>query len=138
MNLREEVEHFCNPYNEIGIMNFMFKSYFIGNKKYRTKHEKMFSLLFQELEQQVTFGTGKGGLKKYGSKKFTADFLDRENKIVFEIDGPGHRTTKQHYKDLLKQLFFLEVHDIKTVRVTNEKVEELMEGRVQEIERTNA
>ena len=89
-----------------------------------TIHENMFASLFPMLERQVTFGTGKGGLEKWGTKKFTADFYDPENKVVYEIDGNSHDVFINQVNDRLKELF-LEDKGIKTVRIRNKRVEEL-------------
>ena len=39
-----------------------------------TKPEILFGIMFPWLQYQVTFGTGKEGLAKWGSKKYVADF----------------------------------------------------------------
>ena len=36
-----------------------------------TTHERVFHLMYPSLEKQVVIGTGKGGYKKWGVKKFT-------------------------------------------------------------------
>lgn len=72
----------------------------------------------------MTFGTGSGGLEKWGTKKFTADFFDKENNVVYEIDGKSHARLYNQLVDELKKRFLLE-KGIKTVRVTNEQVMEL-------------
>lgn len=88
-----------------------------------TIHENMFASLFPKFERQVTFGSGKGGLKKWGTKKFTADFYDPELKIVYEIDGKSHDVFINQLNDELKRRF-LEEKGIKTKRIRNEQVEE--------------
>jgi hypothetical protein len=133
--LREEInEHLKTLQSPSDIFALMLGGEIIGGKRLRTKHEKMFALLCPGMAQQVVFGTGKGGVKKYESKKFTADFYNESIKTVIEIDGPGHRSQKRRYKDLVRTLFFLEVHQIKTVRFTNKQVEEMLERRIKEIE----
>lgn len=89
-----------------------------------TLHENMFASLFPYLERQVTFGTGKGGYKKWGAKKFTADFYDPDNNIVYEIDGSSHKRLINQITDELKKRFLRE-KGIMTVRIKNEQVEKL-------------
>lgn len=89
-----------------------------------TKHENMFAALFPEFDRQVTFGTGKGGLKKWGTKKFTADFYDPINKIVYEIDGRSHKRLIVQLNDRLKELFLKE-KGIEVIRIKNKIVENL-------------
>lgn len=89
-----------------------------------TKHEVMFSVMFPHFERQVVFGTGKGGLKKWLTKKFTVDFLDRQNLIAYEIDGKSHNTKIGQINDQIKRIF-LEEKGIKVVHLTNMQVEKL-------------
>lgn len=88
-----------------------------------TRHEIMFSVMYPHLKKQVTFGTGKGGLEKWTSKKFTVDFLDIENSIAYEIDGKSHDSEIARITDKIKE-YFLETKGIKTVRFSNDEVEE--------------
>ena len=88
-----------------------------------TRHEIMFSVMYPHLKRQVTFGTGKGGLEKWTSKKFTVDFLDIENSIAYEIDGKSHDSEIARITDKIKE-YFLETKGIKTVRFSNDEVEE--------------
>ena len=88
-----------------------------------TRHEIMFSVMYPHLKRQVTFGTGKGGLEKWTSKKFTVDFLDTENSIAYEIDGKSHDSEIARITDKIKE-YFLETKGIKTVRFSNDEVEE--------------
>lgn len=75
-----------------------------------TDHENMIAAMFPELQRQVTFGTGKGGYKKWRTKKFTVDFLDEKNKVTDEL-----------------KCRFLKGKDIEVVRIKNEKVAELFQ-----------
>lgn len=87
-----------------------------------TRHELMFSTMFPHLERQVTFGAGKGGLKKWLTKKFTVDFFDRQKNIAYEIDGSSHNTQLGWVNDRLKDHFMKE-QGILVVRITNQQVE---------------
>lgn len=89
-----------------------------------TRHEIMFASMHPELEHQVTFGTGLGGLKKWGTKKFTVDFFDRERKIAYEIDGKSHATELGTVNDKIKEIF-LARKNILVVRISNVEVEEV-------------
>lgn len=89
----------------------------------RTLHEQLLSLMALKMRKQVVFGTGKNGLKKYGSKRFIADFVDDENKIVLEVDGNSHKSIKSRIRDLKKEKCLLEIYGYGTVRFTNEMVE---------------
>ena len=106
---------------------------FLGgtNDKERTLHENIFSYLYPHFKPQVVFGTGKGGHKKYLSKKFTVDFLDEENNIAVEIDGKNHTNELQKSKDRIKEIFLFLEHGIKTIRFTNEDVERMLYKRIQ-------
>lgn len=95
-----------------------------------TSEEWKFAIMFPDLEKQVSFGSGKGGYEKYTFKNVTVDFLDRENKIAIEIDGKSHNTEFRKIKDKLKSMMLLEVHGIKTYRISNRKVNELFEGMI--------
>ncbi len=96
----------------------------------RTKHEVMFSILFPELKRQMSFGTGRGGLREYGSTKFVADFYDEKANVVYEIDGPSHATRKAKIRDINKALCLLELYGIRVRRITNQGVERLMKKRI--------
>lgn len=87
-----------------------------------TKHEIMFSSMNPHLERQITFGTGKGGLKKWLTKKFKVDFYDAKNKIAYEIDGKSHQTKIGWVNDRLKDHFMKE-KGILVIHYTNEQVE---------------
>lgn len=91
-----------------------------------TIHENMFASLFPQYERQVTFGTGKGGLERWGTKKFVADFYDPEKKIVYEIDGKSHKRLINQLTDEIKRRFLKE-KGIEKLRITNEQVEKLFD-----------
>lgn len=99
-----------------------------------TKHENVFAQMYPGLERQVTFGTGKGGLEKWHTKKYTCDFFDRKNKIIYEIDGDTHKTELQIIKDQLRDCFFFLEKDIRTVRITNREVEEKLLLRIRDLD----
>lgn len=111
------------------------KCNFVGgmNDKRNTLHENLFHALYPSLKTQVHFGTGKGGLEKYLSKRFTADFYDEESNIIYEIDGSSHRNELQILKDKIRDYFFYHELGIKTVRFTNEEVEQLVIKRLEEL-----
>lgn len=90
-----------------------------------TYHEELFHLMFPQFKQQVPFGTGKGGLEKWGSKKFVADFYDENSKIIYEIDGKSHKPYYRQISDRLRDFFFEENLGIKTLRIMNEDVERM-------------
>ena len=89
-----------------------------------TLHENMFASLFPHFERQVTFGTGKNGLEKWCTKKFTADFYDPKNQVVIESDGNSHKNKRQKVVDRMKEIFFAE-KGIKVYRISNYKVKEI-------------
>jgi hypothetical protein len=97
-----------------------------------TFHEWLFSLLFPTLKKQVSFGTGKGGLKKWLCKCYTADFVDEEDKYIFEIDGKSHNYGIHHLKDKLRDIFFTE-KGYKIVRLSNAEVENMLVKRYRRI-----
>lgn len=93
-----------------------------------TFHEWLFSLMFPTLEKQVSFGTGKGGMKKWLCKCYTVDFLDKKEKYIYEIDGKGHDHGIHNLKDQIRDYFFSE-KGYKVIRVTNKDVENLLVKR---------
>lgn len=99
----------------------------------RTKHENMFAMLYPGLKTQVVFGTGKGGLEKYGCKRFIADFYEESSGYVYEINGSSHYRTKNKIRDLNKRLCLLEKYGIKMIEITNKKVEEVVRKRLIEL-----
>ena len=110
--------------NEIELYKRKLKSFDERGQFDYTLHENMFASLFPSLERQVTFGTGKNGLKTWGSKKFTADFYDTESKTAYEIDGKSHDRLINQLNDEIK-IRFLKGKGIKTLRISNEQVEKL-------------
>lgn len=119
-----------------GFLSLASELFFGGNKlpKFEyTKHENVFAKMYPGLERQVTFGTGKGGLEKWHTKKYTCDFFDRKNKIIYEIDGDSHKSEYQMLKDKFRDCFFYLEKNIKTVRVTNREVEEMLLERIRKL-----
>lgn len=110
--------------NELQLSDRAMKSFDKRGKFDFTLHENMFAALFPHFERQVTFGTGKNGLEKWCTKKYTADFYDSKNQIVIEIDGDSHKIKRQKVVDRMKEIFFTE-KGIKVYRISNDKVEEL-------------
>lgn len=124
----------CSPENPF---HLIFDSFFGGNSKSKinfiggindnrnTLHENLFSALYPKLKKQVHFATGKDGYEKYLTKRYTADFYDEENDIIYEIDGASHDTELQKIKDKIRDYFFWHELGIKTVRLTNKAVEKI-------------
>ena len=110
---------------------------FIGVKEKpifeNTKHEKVFSMLFPELEQQVTFGTGKGGYKEWGVNKFTADFYDKKENTIYEIDGESHFTEIGKLKDKYRDGLLRLLYGVETLRTTNKEVEIMLLERIRKV-----
>jgi very-short-patch-repair endonuclease len=100
----------------------------------RTTHEKMFSLLYPDLRQQVVFGTGKGGYEKYGFKRIIVDFYDEKEKIAYEVDGKNHKNEIRCLKDRIRSSFLWLEHGVRVGRITNEEVEGMLLKRLQELE----
>lgn len=102
------------------------KSNFHGgcNDNFLTKHERIFNHMFPELRSQISYGTGKDGYKKYGVKRYIADFVDDACKVIIEIDGENHKEPLQTLKDNLREIFFIE-NGYMVVRFTNEEVDKL-------------
>jgi len=109
---------------ELNYLDAQLKAFNKYGKFDFTLHENMFAVLCPTLKRQVTFGTGKGGLEKWGSKKFTADFFNEKEKIVYEIDGNSHKNERNRIVDRIKTIF-LETKGICVVRITNEQVEKM-------------
>ena len=121
--------------------NFMGveKNNFVGgcNDNRNTKHEAIFKMLNPNLEEQVSFGTGEGGYKKYGVKRYIADFYDNDNDLIYEIDGENHSNELQILKDKIRDYFFFYDLNIKTIRLSNKEVEKILKERLQKIHETN-
>lgn len=142
-NSDKEIEIFISFLNgsyEYGYKDKMFYSIFnsfFGIKPpptfKDTKHEKAFSLLYPYLEKQVAFGTGKGGYKEWGVKKFTVDFYNKKTNTIYEIDGASHFTEigrlKDEYRDGLLHL----LHGVNTVRISNKEVEMMLLERIRKV-----
>lgn len=105
-----------------------------GNGDVRTMHERIFHVFYPEFIQQVSFGSGKGGFDKYGFKTITVDFLDEKNNIAYEIDGKNHEQELQKLKDRMKEIFLYQEYGIKTKRITNQNVEEMLLKRLEKLE----
>jgi len=99
-----------------------------------TLHENIFSRLFPFLEKQITFGLGKGAYKKYGVLKYTVDFYNREDDVVWEIDGGSHNSGLQRIKDEKRDLILAIEYGVETIRITNEQVENLLLERIRKTE----
>lgn len=128
----------CSPYSSFDFLArtiFFNETIMLGcGHGHNTVHENMFDLLTgRKYEQQVTFGTGNGGYQKYGMKKVTVDFYDKENRIAYEIDGKNHKNKYIHLRDQVKEIILYEVHGIQTYRISNESVEKWMKERVREL-----
>ena len=137
------IEYICDPIYDSDRDKYAFNMFldimddnnFVGgaNDRRNTLHENMFSLLCPHLDKQVVFGTGKGGYSKYLTKRYIADFYDSHNKVIYEIDGESHTTEIQKLKDTLRDYFFLHEHGIKTIRITNKDVEQMIFDRLIEL-----
>ena len=91
-----------------------------------TAHENMFEILRPNYSKQVHFGTGIGGVKEYGTNKYTVDFLSNsEIKTIYEIDGGSHNAVDAQNKDSIRDLFF-EKSGFRVHRLTNQDVEKMM------------
>lgn len=125
----------CNPRYSSDTFESVFEIFFKDINKPKpvfsnTIHENIFAYLFPNLEKQVVFGLGKGSYKRFGVKKYTADFLDRDTKTIWEIDGKSHEDPLQKLKDKKRDLIMQIYFGIETVRVTNEHVERLLLERI--------
>lgn len=98
-----------------------------------TTHERIFHLMYPSLKQQVTFGTGKGGYKAWGVKKFTLDFYDEIKNIAYEIDGKTHETEIGKLRDEFRDGLLYHLHGIKTIRYSNEEVENMLKKRIKKL-----
>ena len=108
---------------------------FVGgcNNSRRTTHEAIFKMLNPNLEEQVSFGTGEGGYKKYGVKRYIADFYDNQNNLIYEIDGKNHSNELKILKDKIRDYFFFYDLNIKTIRLSNKGVEKILKERLRKI-----
>lgn len=104
------------------------------NDKFTTKHERIFKEMYPYLECQISFGTGKDGYKKYGVKRYIADFVDRKSRTIIEIDGSNHTNKLQQLKDKMRRIFFLE-NNYMTIRFSNDEVIKLYKLYCNKIEK---
>lgn len=98
-----------------------------------TQHERIFHAMYPQLKKQVVFGTGKDGYKNWGVKKFTLDFFDEEQKIAYEIDGKSHTTDLGIARDNYRDLLLRYLCGIRTIRYTNEEVENMLKKRIKKL-----
>lgn len=91
------------------------------NDKYITKYENLFRQMYPDLKFQQSYGTGKDGYKKYGVKRYIADFVDNDCKVIIEIDGDNHTKELQKLKDKIRDIFFLK-EGYTTIRFSNDEV----------------
>lgn len=98
-----------------------------------TTHERVFHLMYPSLKKQVVIGTGKGGYKKWGVKKFTLDFYDKDNNIAYEIDGKSHETEIGRLRDKYRDMLLNYLCGIRTVRYSNKEVENMLKRRIKEL-----
>ena len=119
-----------------GVMSLALSSFEQFDKTPKTsftKHENAFYMLYPGLKRQVTFGLGKGAYKKYKVLKYTADFYDDKNNIIYEIDGDSHNWELQKLKDEKRDLILEIEYGIKTVRFSNHDVEKMVLKRIREV-----
>ena len=132
-----QVKFECRPDKDIPFGIYVFDLFFGGldkghnfiggmNDRRNTMHENMFHAMHPNMKKQVHFGTGKGGYEKYLAKRYTADFYDEENNVIYEIDGNSHKTELQSLKDKIRDYFFWHELGIKTIRFTNQEVENMV------------
>lgn len=94
-----------------------------GNGRHNpTKYERKFRRLHPTFEREKIFGTGKGGMSRWGCQAFYADFYDPSTKTVFEIDGPVHKKAAKVIERDTRKKLFLKTKGIKVVRIRNEDV----------------
>lgn len=111
----------------------LFLNAFFADSNFRgTKHEKIFGTLYPQFKRQVSFGTGRHGFKKYGTKKYTVDFLDTVCNVAWEIDGKSHNGVDAIKHDLARDKFLEEHYGITVLRISNDFVEKLMIKRLKE------
>ena len=64
-----------------------------------TPSEKEFAKLHPDFEREVPFKTGNNN----GATHYTADFFDRRNKTIYELDGSSHKKEKNQ---TMKKIYF--------------------------------
>lgn len=97
------------------------------NDSVNTKEENLFYKMFPYLQKQCSFGTGVGGYKTYGVKRYIADFVDDQANVVIEIDGKSHQKAYNRLKDTIRDYFFYQ-KGYETVRFSNEAVRNLFKA----------
>lgn len=97
---------------------------FAGYRRFgpATWHEELWAAWYPSLVRQFTFGTGKGGRKRYGACSYTADFYDPVGCCLYEIDGPSHRQSDRRKADRRRDAFFRE-RGIDVVRISTDEVD---------------
>lgn len=102
-------------------------SYFVTCKLYKkgTKYEDMFQEMYPSYEREIVFSTKiTGGIEKWGTWQWRADFYDSKNKIVYEIDGSSHTLPGRRERDKRKDDFMKSI-GIKVIRYTNKETEKM-------------
>lgn len=97
------------------------------NDSVNTKEENLFYKMFPYLQKQCPFGTGVGGYKTYGVKRYIADFVDDQANVVIEIDGNNHQSAYNRLKDSIRDCFFYQ-KGYATIRFSNEAVRNLFKA----------
>lgn len=118
--------------NDEKTVEAVFESIIPISNFHGTRHEKIFKFLYPYFLEQVTFGTGKDGFKKYGTKKYTVDFYDPTRKIAWEIDGASHNSIDAIKKDLKRDNFLKTAYGVTVIRVSNDFIKKLMIERLRE------
>lgn len=90
-----------------------------------TQHENLFCFLFPRYQRQVFFGTGKGGYKAYGVRRYCVDFYDPDTAVAVEIDGKGHRGKLQRLKDRIKEIALIQKHGVSVIRLSHAQLEQI-------------
>ena len=93
----------------------LLNKYKLENKQ--TKHEVLFESILKSFD--VKYCVQKGFLAKCHTCFIVDFYLPRPHKTIIEIDGGYHKNRNDAGRDL----FFLKERKIKTVRFTNEQVE---------------
>jgi len=137
-----QLVRYCKPRykTDIGMLNDIFNIFFSGrrptnfiggcNDTRRTLHENMFAVLFPGLKQQVSFGTGKGGVEKYLCKRYIVDFYNESDKTACEINGKSHNMDLRKIKDRIKKCCLYIEHGVTMYEFTNKEVENLAKERI--------
>lgn len=143
LNAEIAFQYIINYFSDLPNFSKTFDMFFSDHKPFnfsggcgdsRTLHEKIFSYLYPKLEQQVVFGTGKGGYEKYGVKRYIADFYDPIENIIYEIDGSSHNNKISKIKDRIREIFFNDEKGIKIVRIKNKEVEKYLMTTLKNLE----